>query len=104
MWTQGRQGGGYSKWTLFQLWKRLDLHVLKIEPGAVVPVHRDQVPSGRHWRINLTIFGGGTLLIRRGKRWGKTRRAAVAFEPGALDHAYQNGSEPTYQVSLGWRV
>jgi hypothetical protein len=68
-----------------------------------VPTHRDPVPQGRHRRINLTVAGGGTLLIKRGARWDKTSRIAVAFEPGARDHAFENGAHTTYQISLGWR-
>jgi hypothetical protein len=104
MWQQGRQGAEYFKWTLLRLWHRADLHILKIMPHAWVPIHRDPVEAGRrHWRINITILGGGSLLIRR-NRWLSASRRVVAFEPGALDHAFRNAQRATYQVSIGWTI
>ncbi len=102
MWQQGRQGGNYYKKSI-TIFKRLDLHILKIDPQTFVPIHRDLVESGRHRRINITILGGGILFIRR-KSWGYTKRNIVGFEPGAVDHAFQNGNRTTYQISIGWRI
>ncbi len=53
---QGRQGGRYTKWLLFesQLFK-FDLYILHFEKGAYVNSHIDECIEGYSLRINFPI-------------------------------------------------
>lgn len=65
-WVEGRQGGGYLKWTIFQFW-RFDCHILRYPEGAGVMWHTDPVPGRRHFRLNIMLKKpqkGGEFRIR----------------------------------------
>ncbi len=54
-WQAGRQGTGYEKLKLLAAW-RVDLWLLRFPPGSCIPAHRDEVPRGRHLRLNLVLI------------------------------------------------
>lgn len=56
-WEHGRQGGGYSKFTiLFSRTLNLDMYLLRLPMGSMVQHHVDPAPLGyEHHRVNITL-------------------------------------------------
>lgn len=100
-WEPGRQGSGYFKRKLFG-WSWGDCYLLKYPEGSRVPPHRDPVPTGRHFRLNIELrkardggeFYGGAPIVNHGR--------VVLFRPDMHVHAVSPVYEGTrWVLSLG---
>ena len=90
LWQEGRQQGGYRKLSLYtSTTNNWDLHLIRYDKGAFIPLHTDPSPiEGKaHYRFNFTLWkakeGGREVLsgnaIRKGKRW-------YLFRPDLISH------------------
>lgn len=67
-WIDGRQGSGYSKLKLFEMFKvfPMDIYLLKFPHGSFIPEHTDCVKAGyKHYRLNIILkksVSGGEFL------------------------------------------
>ena len=104
-WREGRQQSGYSKLLLltgrFPL--LFDVYLLKFEKNSSVPVHRDQVAVGRHYRLNIVLKhakGGGVFTCQRAIiNWPRIK----LFRPDLSEHSVSAVEEGTRLVlSIGW--
>jgi hypothetical protein len=99
-WLPGRQGTGYQKRPLLQLWF-LDAYLLRFPEGSHVPEHTDQVLGCRHWRLNLVLrraLRGGEFVCGRAWRLGRL----ALFRPDTEPHSVTRIDEGTrYVLSLG---
>ncbi len=106
-WSPGRQGDGYSKMLLFQLW-HFDCYLLRFEPFTKVPKHTDPAPAGfRHWRWNKTLRGSGTIVWvdeNNCLNWQRLAPGypAILLAASDFEHYYENGARKTYMLSIGW--
>ena len=104
-WDRGRQGTGYDKLLLavnpFVL--PFDLYLLRYPVGSHIPPHRDPVPSGRHFRLNI--------VIRRSKSGGAfvcdspiySSERIHFFRSDRATHSVTTvGGTARYVLSLGW--
>ena len=70
-WEGGRQGGGYRKMKLAQIFNRADCYLIQYPEGFELPEHRDETPHGRHFRLNIFLKGEGDFyaedVIAQGK-------------------------------------
>lgn len=99
MWKAGRQGTGYSKWTLIGM-QNFDMHILRYLPGQHIPPHRDKLPDRRrHFRMNILLCGedsfqSETVIF---KWWRFT-----IFRPDISTHSVPAVSRKRYLLSIGW--
>lgn len=109
-WQPGRQGGTYSKLTLFagRPWLRCDLYLIRYRVGDFVTTHTDPVESGRHWRMNVELRrakSGGSFDAMHPKavsvRWWRL----VVFRPDVVPHCVTPVLEGERLVlSFGWAM
>lgn len=69
-WQKGRQGTGYAKLLIAQNHKFIpfDCYLLHFPSGVNIPPHKDQVQSGRHFRLNIILKkskSGGEFLAEK---------------------------------------
>lgn len=107
MWQDGRQGGGYSKLTIWQSKRfKFDVYLLKLPLGSKVQWHTDPAPYGfEHHRINVELRsarrGGHTVFERSGKF--QVAKRAYHFRPDKEQHFVSpvlDGS--ILMLSIGW--
>src|SRR4051812_25950819 len=57
-WQKGRQSTGYRIWPFVQLkWPiKFDGYFIHYPEGSSVPGHRDPVPHGKHYRLNVELI------------------------------------------------
>lgn len=102
-WEHGRQGGGYSKFTLaYSTRLNFDMYILRLPKGSMVQEHTDPSPEGfEHHRVNITLrsarTGGCTYFSRM--------RAPLHyhFRPDVMKHhvtAIMKGN--LWLLSIGW--
>ena len=105
-WENGRQGTGYRKMLLltgtFPL--PFDVYLINFPQGSRVTPHRDPVPKGRHYRLNVVLKEaeiGGTFICKGPLLFEKKR--IKLFRPDIQIHAVSKilkGSR--YLLSVGW--
>ena len=104
-WREGRQHSGYSKLLLltgrFPL--PFDVYLLKFEKNSCVPVHRDQVAVGRHYRLNMILkharVGGVFSCQEAILNWSRIK----LFRPDLCKHSVSTVEDGTRLVlSIGW--
>lgn len=102
-WVEGRQGGGYERLTLLR-YKFVDMHILRMFPGSVVPPHTDKLTDGRkHYRANLILQAAkcGGQFIASSTIFSSNR--LFIFRPDESEHEVTTVIEGTrYVLSLGW--
>lgn len=104
-WVPGRQAEcEYKKMRLWQfgsetLNKFSDCYLIKYPPNAILPIHKDPVGKGEHWRLNIEIKGDG-VFICKGKCYRFWR--FCLFRPDVNDHGMVNGSTERLVLSLGF--
>lgn len=69
-WQTGRQGTGYDKMLLALNHKLIpfDCYLLRFPEGVSIPPHRDQVTTGKHYRLNMivkTSDSGGEFICEQ---------------------------------------
>lgn len=106
-WQKGRQETDYEKLRLysFRIWKLgFDAYVLKYKPDTYLKLHRDPVPSGKHWRLNIG-WGDSQFYIcdyprsKCGIHLGKF--SLYFFRPDVYLHGLSVYGK-TYKLSLGF--
>lgn len=104
-WDRGRQGTGYDKLLLAAnpFLVPFDLYLLRYPVGSHVPPHRDPVPSGRHFRLNV--------VVRRSRAGGHfvcddpiyASERINLFRSDVSTHSVTKvEGRPRYVLSLGW--
>jgi len=104
-WKAGRQQTGYQKMLLATaLWPiKFDMYLLRFNEGHEIPTHRDQVESGKHFRLNI--------ILKHPKRGGEFKceealfstRSIKLFRPDICEHSVSKIVEGNrYVFSLGW--
>lgn len=104
-WQRGRQQSGYDKMLLAgATWPfRFDLYFLKFPTDSEIAPHKDQVKSGRHFRLNIVIkeaLVGGQFNCKAPIY--ETRRIKL-FRPDISEHSVtciEQGNR--YVFSIGW--
>jgi hypothetical protein len=80
-----------------------DLYVLRYPVGSHIPPHRDPVPSGRHYRLNVVIrrsSAGGAFICD--KPIYSSKRISL-FRSDISTHSVTTvEGRPRYVLSLGW--
>lgn len=105
-WQEGRQKyATYYKMLLATArWPLpFDIYILKYPQGSELPVHVDNVPLGKHHRLNIVLKKaviGGEFVS--GKH-GFTRQRVVYFRPDVELHGMTKILKGTrYVLSIGW--
>ena len=104
-WQAGRQQSGYYKMPLLILsWPiKFDLYLLKFPEGCKIISHKDEVKSGKHYRLNI--------ILKRAKEGGNFICDDTIFETGRIKlfrpdirvHEVTEVIKGTrYLLSLGW--
>ncbi len=97
-WESGRQNADYKKLKIVQISNRFDCYLIKYPPNAVLPEHTDKVNSGRHYRLNIELFGSGEFKCEQAIfRWWKI----VLFRPDINLHSMVNGPSNRLVLSIG---
>ena len=107
-WEKGRQGTGYSKFTLaYSRRFKFDAYILRLPAGTDVPAHNDPSPDGfEHHRVNVTLraarAGGVTCLHNAdGTLTSPTRR--YRFRPDLIRHSVSRIEKgEIWLLSVGW--
>jgi hypothetical protein len=104
-WIEGRQKlTKYHKWC-FLYFKFLnfgiDGYILRYEPATILPIHKDQIKDGSHYRLNIKIKGRSSFwcpstIYRKGN-------SIVAFRPDLFYHSLTCYTK-TYKISLGFAI
>lgn len=104
-WEDGRQRTGYRKLKLLEVtWPiKMDMYVLNFAKGVGVVPHTDKVPTGRHYRMNITLvkpkFGGVFFCRNKIVSLGRL----VVFRPDVEEHYLTPpATGPLYMLSIGW--
>lgn len=104
-WQRGRQQSGYDKMLLLTAhWPlKFDSYLIRYPIGAAIPAHRDQVVSGRHYRLNI--------VLRRSPQGGEficatpifSSARIKLFRPDIAEHSVTRvEGGPRYVLSIGW--
>lgn len=100
-WQSGRQPGGYRVLPLLAR-KRLDLYLIDYQVGAHIPPHRDPVPKGAHYRLNITLRKGSGGQFRCSKTIYSSDRIQL-FRPDQNTHYVTPVTKGRRLIlSLGW--
>lgn len=88
-WQRGRQGTGYDKMLLLTApWPiAFDSYLIRYPDGSEIPLHRDPVAKGRHYRLNIILKSprsGGEFVCS--SPLFATKRIKL-FRPGACEHS-----------------
>lgn len=104
-WQKGRQGTGYDKFMLVQnpFIIPFDCYLLHFPIGVSIPPHKDQVKSGRHFRLNIIIkkskSGGEFLAEKSILNLGRIK----LFRPDLYTHEVTQVQGSTrWVLSVGW--
>lgn len=104
-WQTGRQQTGYQKMLLASGSRliKFDMYLLKFDEGHEIPPHKDQVDTGRHFRLNI--------VLRHPKQGGDFNcentlfetRSIKLFRPDISEHSVSKIIQgKRYVFSLGW--
>lgn len=100
-WLKGRQYGiDYKKWC-FLFWRigkwGFDGYFLKYKKGHL-PVHTDPIDGGKHWRINIKLYGNCYFACNNQiLHWGEFLHV---FRPDINPHCLWI-SRDTLKISIG---
>lgn len=102
-WEVGRQGGGYKKKLLWSTNNKLfgiDCYIIKFTPNYHLKPHKDEVESGKHYRLNLEVKGEGKFFCKEPIfKLGKL----VVFRPDKV-HSMINGNSERTLFSIGLNI
>lgn len=101
-WQKGRQETGYDKFTLISFWF-FDAHLIYYPTGSHIPPHVDQVPSGKHYRVNIVLRpakeGGEFVCNEVFINWSWLK----FFRPDLHEHSVSVINKGTRLIfSFGW--
>lgn len=104
-WQKGRQHSGYDKMLLIynKLGIEFDVYLLRFPVGSEIPPHRDQVQSGRHFRLNIILkkskFGGEFICEKHILNLVRIK----LFRSDLYTHSVTKVSgSARYVLSVGW--
>ena len=104
-WECGRQKTGYSKMLLCGVyWPiKFDIYLLKFPEGSEIPIHRDRIDAGRHFRLNIVLKNaqqGGEFVCS--DSLFETERIKL-FRPDISEHKVSKIIKGNrYLLSIGW--
>ncbi len=104
-WKLGRQGSGYLLLTLIN--NKIcpfDLHIVKYPEGSSIPLHKDPVENGRHFRLNIILSStkGGEFLC---SQCIISTKYVKLFRPDINEHSVTKIEKGTrYVLSIGWAL
>lgn len=104
-WQQRRQCSEYSKMLLFALsWPiKCDMYLLKFPEGSKVLAHKDEVESGRHYRINFILKKAKEGGIFKCEKHIYESSRIKFFRPDVNIHEVSEVIKgPRYLLSIGW--
>jgi len=106
-WQEGRQDGGYLKFTLIQKsWIPFDLYILKFPDESYIDSHSDPVPKYKHIRLNIELkkanFGGFFLCDTSKGGFCKRFWRFTLFRPDICYHSVSRVEGTRYVLSIGW--
>jgi hypothetical protein len=88
-WECGRQEATSSIKKL-KIWSRwnTDCYLLKFDKGCVIEAHKDPVPSKRHFRLNITLYGEWCFFTED-SNYGTLQRMGSRhlFRPDIVEHS-----------------
>ncbi|HCK33393.1 MAG: hypothetical protein CMH32_01230 [Micavibrio sp.] len=100
-WEKGRQGGGYEKLKLFQIFNRADCYLLRYPEGFELPPHKDPVEHGRHFRLNIVLAGIGRFYAEKCLfDFGPIK----FFRPDKYEHGVEKVTKPRLVFSFGFVI
>lgn len=104
-WQQGRQKSTeYKKFPLwyFRIGKwGFDAYILKYEPNTVLDWHTDPVKGGKHWRLNIKLWGNSNFKIAKATGIDITNQTINLFRADCYSHSLVVFTK-TYKLSLGF--
>lgn len=106
-WLKGRQGYcNYKKFCFLHFsifnWG-IDGYILKYEPYAILPAHKDEVEDARHWRLNIILKGIGYFRCSNTIiNWFRGR--IILFRPDINEHMMVNSEDVRYVLSFGFII
>lgn len=102
-WQSGRQQEvTYHKFPLwyFRIWKfGFDAYILKYEPNTLLPLHKDPIINGKHWRLNIKLKGTAIFLCL--KYIFKTDNITL-FRPDKYEHMLIIFNNKCIKLSFGF--
>lgn len=107
-WEPGRQGTGYEKLQLLNLWKpfsryKLDLYLLRYKVGSGIPNHRDPFPKHSHYRLNIYLWNAKSGGVPEHANTIIHNRFFTLFRPDLYTHSVSTvTSGVRYVLSLGF--
>lgn len=98
-WEQGRQGTGYRKLLLASNKKSWDLYLIDYPVSTYIGPHKDPVPSSKHYRLNIILFGSAKF---NGKTIFSLGNRIHFFRPDITEHSVENVSKRRFVLSFGF--
>lgn len=102
-WIQGRQNNTqYKKFCLLYfkfLWWGFDCYILKYKANQQLPLHKDPVEGGRHFRINIKLKGDCSFWCPS-VIWRWNERICI-FRPDLFFHNLVTKT-PVTKISIGF--
>lgn len=98
-WEAGRQRTGYRKLLLATNKKTWDLYLLDYPKNTYIKPHTDPVPSGKHYRLNIILFGSAKF---NGKTIFSLGNRVHFFRPDIVEHSVDNVIKRRIVLSLGY--
>ena len=104
-WERGRQRSGYDKMLLCRIFApfKFDVYLIKFPQGSEIKPHIDNVKTGRHFRLNITLKhaakGGEFICDNPIINYNRVK----LFRPDIEQHQVskiEKGSR--YILSIGW--
>lgn len=104
-WENGRQQGcDYQKLPLwyFKIYKfGFDAYVLKYNGNQVLPVHKDPLVNGKHWRLNIGYGKSNFLCVHTILSLKIGKFSVYLFRPDLYDHSLIVHNK-TIKISIGF--
>lgn len=101
-WQPGRQKDvAYEKFCLwsFKLFRwAFDGYILRYQPDTFLPLHKDLVENGKHWRLNVKLRGKSIFFS---EDRGHTSQKVNWFRPDLYRHSLSVYTE-TVKLSFGF--
>jgi len=105
-WEKGRSiGTQYWKFTLwyFRIWKwGFDAYILKYSPKVLLKAHTDPVENGKHYRLNIKLWGQAYFSIFKKEKWITMQNRFIAFRPDLYKHMLLVGPKGCIKLSFGF--
>ena len=106
-WQKGRQLSGYDKMLLAgAYWPiKFDMYLLRFPEGSEIHTHKDEVTSGKHYRLNIVVKqskAGGDFVCEN-PIYENSR--VKYFRPDISCHSVTKIERGTrYVLSIGWVI